>query len=98
MMHQSWFYRANATCRLAVTLVFSLSISLSAMADDVNPQSTPAHTKVTSINIARSNWDWNLQPGLEPTSKEPTPEVTTVRMAQQCSPERGGETGCLGHR
>jgi len=83
MMPQSWFYRANAACRLAVTLVFSLSISVSATADEINPQWTPAHTKYSAINIARSDWNWNLQPGLEPAGREPTPEVTTVRMAQQ---------------
>ncbi|MGB5259949.1 MAG: ABC transporter substrate-binding protein [Gammaproteobacteria bacterium] len=83
MMHQSWLYRANAACRLAVTLVFSLSISLSATADEVNPQWTPAHTKDTSINTASSNWDWKFQPGSEPAGRQPIPEVTTLRMAQQ---------------
>jgi NitT/TauT family transport system substrate-binding protein len=83
MMYLSWFYHATTARRFAVMLVFFLSISVSATADEVNPQSTPAHTKDTSINVARSNWDWNLQPGLEPTERKPTPEVTTVRMAQQ---------------
>ena len=83
MMHQSWLYPANVACRLVVTLVFSLSIGVSATADEVNPQWTSAHSNDTSITIARSNWELNLQPGLETTKREPTPEVTTVRMAQQ---------------
>ena len=83
MMHQSWFYRANAACRLAVTLVFSLSISVGATADEVNTRWTTEQTRDAPINIARSNWDWKFQPVPEPEGRKPTPEVTTVRMAQQ---------------